>query len=423
MNRPGGGLCLWTSGPGSLERTLAAVASVDAGAVDKAAARAGELAIPAGSLGRILELSVRLAGIQRRLTPRFPRKVIVVMAGDHGVARRGVSAFPPEVTPQMVANFARGRAAVNALAGSAGARVVVTDVGVAADLFSAVGLRPVATVAEALVPGAVLHRKVRYGTDDMCSRPAMTREQATVALEAGINVVEGLVAAGVDLVATGDMGIGNTTPSSALASVFTDHMPREVTGRGTGLDGPALERKRRAVEKALARHRPDPADPIGALAAVGGLEIAGIAGVILGAAAGGIPVLVDGFISTAGALVACALSPPARDYLIAAHRSCEPGHQVMLEHLNMHPLLDLDLRLGEGTGAALAMPLVDGAATLLGTMATFAEAGVSECVTSAEAATSGLGALDGPCTTDDLGAGSCPGLTAPGGPTWPEAAA
>ncbi len=371
-------LVAWPGRPGLLERTLAAIAPMDAASAGAAAARAADLAIPAGSLGKMLTLSVRLAGIQRTLAPAFPRKAVVVMAGDHGVVRRGVSAFPSDVTPQMVANFARGGAAINALACSAGARVVVTDVGVAADLPATVGLLPVATVAEALASGAILHRKVRFGTDDLSSGPAMTREQATAALEAGIDVLEGLVAEGLDLVATGDMGIGNTTPSSALACVFTGRPPCDVTGRGTGIDDPALERKRQVVEEALAVNRPDAADPLGALAAVGGLEIAGIAGVILGASAAGIPVLVDGFISTAGALVACALAPAARDYLIAAHRSLEPGHRVMLEHLGVDPLLDLDLRLGEGTGAALAMPLVDGAAALIGTMATFAEAGVSE---------------------------------------------
>lgn len=371
-------LAAWTGRPGLLARTRVAIMPVDAAAAGAAAARAAELAIPAGSLGRVLALSVRLAGIQRSLAPAFPRKAVVVMAGDHGVVCRGVSAFPAEVTPQMVANFVRGRAAINALAAAAGARVLVTDVGVAVDLPSTLGLRSVTSVAEALASSAVLHRKVRLGTDDLSSGPAMTREQAMAALEAGIDVVEGLVAQGLDLVATGDMGIGNTTPSSALACVFTGCAPSEVTGRGTGIDDLALERKRQVVEEALAFNRPDPADPLGALAAVGGLEIAGIAGVILGAAAAGIPVLVDGFISTAGALVACALAPAARDYLIAAHRSLESGHGVMLEHLGVDPLLDLDLRLGEGTGAALAMPLVDGAATLIGTMATFAEAGVSE---------------------------------------------
>lgn len=367
----------WPGWSGLLEQTLAGIGPLDADAAAAAAARAANLAIPAGSLGRMLDLAVRLAGIQRTLAPAFPRKAVVVMAGDHGVVRRGVSAFPAEVTPQMVANFARGRAAINALAVSAGARVLVTDVGVAADLPASVGLQPVATVAEALSVGAVLHRKVRFGTDDLSTGPALTRAQATAAVEAGIDVVEGLVAEGLDLVATGDMGIGNTTPSSALACVFTRCEPREVTGRGTGIDDPGLERKRLVVEAALVCNHPDPADPVGALAAVGGLEIAGIAGVILGAAAARIPVLVDGFISTAGALVACALAPAARDYLIAAHRSLEPGHRVMLEYLGVEPLLDLDLRLGEGTGAALAMPLVDGAAALLGTMATFAEAGVS----------------------------------------------
>ncbi|MHB0980787.1 MAG: nicotinate-nucleotide--dimethylbenzimidazole phosphoribosyltransferase [Thermoleophilia bacterium] len=391
-NAPPAEPAAWPGRPGLLARTLDAIRPVDTAAARAAAARAADLAIPPGSLGRMLALSVRLAAIQRRPAPAFPRKAVVVMAGDHGVVRRGVSAFPAEVTPQMVANFARGRAAINALACSAGARVVVTDVGVAADLPATIGLWPVATVAEALASGAVLHRKVRLGTDDLSSGPAMTREQATGALEAGIDVVEGLLAEGLDLVATGDMGIGNTTPSSALACVFTGRAPREVTGRGTGIDDPALERKMRVVEEALAINRPDAADPLGALAAVGGLEIAGIAGVILGAAAAGIPVLVDGFISTAGALVACALAPAARDYLIAAHRSLEPGHRVMLEYLGVEPLLDLDLRLGEGTGAALAMPLVDGAAALIGTMATFAEAGVSESTAAPAAAEAAVGA-------------------------------
>ena len=363
---------------GRLRAVLERIRPPDPAWEARARERAANLAIPAGSLGRVVELGVRLAAIQRTLKPSLPRKTVAVMAGDHGVVRRGVSAFPAEVTPQMVANFARGQASINALARSAGARVVVVDVGVDADLAAVPGLELTRDVVEAVDRGRVLDRKVRRGAGDISEGPAMSRDEAVAALGVGIEVVQALRARGLDLVATGDMGIGNTTPSSALACVFTGRGPEEVTGRGTGIDGRALGRKRSVVARALEVNRPDPSDPVGALAKVGGLEIGALAGVVLGAAAAGIPVLVDGFISTAGALVACALAPAARGYAIAAHRSREPGHGVMLEHLGLEPLLDLDLRLGEGTGAALAMPLVDGAASVLREVATFAEAGVSE---------------------------------------------
>jgi nicotinate-nucleotide--dimethylbenzimidazole phosphoribosyltransferase len=365
--------------PGSrLEATLARIQPIDSESQARAQGRAANLAIPAGSLGRMMSLSVQLAAIQGTLKPAFPRKAVVVMAGDHGVVRQGVSAFPADVTPQMVANFVRGEAAINALARTAGARVLIVDAGVDADLRASVGDAVSADLSAVLGSGGVLDRKVRRGAGDITQGPAMSREEAVAALEAGIEVVEALLEEGLDLVATGDMGIGNTTPSSALACVFTGRPPADVTGRGTGIDDRALGTKRRVVEAALAVNRPDPADPVGVLSAVGGLEIGGIAGVILGGAAAGIPVVVDGFISTAGALVACALAPETRRYLIAGHRSMEPGHRIMQEHLGISPLLDLDLRLGEGTGAALAMPLVDGAAALLREMATFSEAGVDE---------------------------------------------
>jgi nicotinate-nucleotide--dimethylbenzimidazole phosphoribosyltransferase len=344
----------------------------------RAAARAAELAIPAGSLGRMLDLGVLLAAIQGTLQPSFQRKAIAIAAGDHGVTCRGVSAFPAEVTPQMVVNFVRGRAAVTVLAGVAGARVMVVDAGVAADLRALLGERVSADFLTVLHNGGVLDRKVRFGTADLSTGPAMSREEAVRSLEAGIEVALGLRDTGIDLIGTGDMGIGNTTPSSALACVFTGRAPSDLTGRGTGIDDASLERKRGVVEEALAVNSPDPSDPVGVLAAVGGLEIGVIAGVILGGASTGIPVVVDGFISTAGALVACAIAPHTRGYLIAGHRSLEPGHRLMLDHLGLTPLLDLDLRLGEGTGAVLAMPLIDGAAALLGEMATFAEAGVAE---------------------------------------------
>ena len=361
-----------------LESTLRRIHPVDADAAARASSRAANLAVPTGSLGRMTDLAIQLAAIQGTLKPAFPRKAVVVMAGDHGVVRQGVSAFPPEVTPQMVANFTRGEAAINALANSAGARVTVVDAGVNADLYAILGEKVSADLKTVLAEGGVLDRKVRPGSGDISHGPAMSRQEAVCSLEVGIEVVEGWVAQGIDLLATGDMGIGNTTPSSALACVFTGRPPVDVTGRGTGIEDQALVKKRQVVEAALAVNQPDPADPVGALARVGGLEIGAIAGAILGAAAAGIPVLVDGFISTAGALIACALAPVARSYLIAGHRSMEPGHRIMQEHLGLTPLLDLDLRLGEGTGAALAMPIVDGAAALLGGMATFAEAGVSE---------------------------------------------
>jgi len=351
---------------------------VNAASAARAAARAADLAIPAGSLGRMLDLAVLLAAIQDTLRPSFSRKAIVTVAGDHGVTCRGVSAFPAEVTPQMVANFVRGRAAVNALAGAAGARVMVVDAGVAADLRAQVGDLVSADFSTVFENGGVLDRKVRFGTADLSSGPAMSRDESLRALEAGIEIAQRMRAAGIDLIGTGDMGIGNTTPSSALACVFTGRTAGDVTGRGTGIDDAGLGRKRAAVEEALAFHSLDPSDPVGVLAAVGGIEIGVIAGVILGGASVGIPVVIDGFISTAGALVVCAIAPHARGYLIAGHRSLEPGHRIMLDYLGLTPLLDLDLRLGEGTGAALAMPLIDGAAALLREMATFAEAGVAE---------------------------------------------
>jgi nicotinate-nucleotide--dimethylbenzimidazole phosphoribosyltransferase len=363
----------------SLAEIVEAIHRVSPHWASEARARADQLAIPAGSLGRLLDLAVRLAAIQGTLAPAFPRKAVVVMAGDHGVVDQGVSAFPRDVTAQMVANFTQGKAAINALAGVAGARVVIVDVGVAADLSALVQA------------GLVVDRNVRRGTADLSVGPAMTRAEALAAIMAGVGMADGLVVDGTDLLATGDMGIGNTTPSSCLACVYTGKSPAEVTGRGTGVDATGLERKRRVIERALELHRPDPADPIGVLAAVGGLEIAGIVGVLLGASARGVPTLVDGFISTAGALVACALAPACADYLVAAHRSQEPGHRVMLEYLRLEPLLDLDLRLGEGTGAALAMPLIDGAAALLRDMATFAEAQV----TVAHAADSPAGGSEG----------------------------
>ncbi|GAB6171498.1 nicotinate-nucleotide--dimethylbenzimidazole phosphoribosyltransferase [Paradesulfitobacterium aromaticivorans] len=323
------------------------------------------LAIPQGSLGELLNLAEQLAAIKQSLKPSVRQKTIVTMAGDHGVVAEGVSAFPQEVTPQMVANFVAGGAAINVLAGVAGARVLVVDMGVAADL------------SELVQKGKIISRKIADGTRNISQGPAMTRAQAEQALESGINLVGDLVGEGVELLATGDMGIGNTTPSSAILAVFSGLPVHEVAGRGTGIADAALENKVRVIEKALTVNKPDAGDPVNVLAKVGGFEIGGIAGIILGAAYYKVPVVVDGFISSAGALLAKKLAPHALDYMIAAHQSMESGHRFMLKELGLKPLLNLNLRLGEGTGAALAMNLVEAAAQVIAKMLTFEDAGVS----------------------------------------------
>jgi nicotinate-nucleotide--dimethylbenzimidazole phosphoribosyltransferase len=285
------------------------------------------------------------------------------MAADHGVARQGVSVFPAEVTPQMVLNFLAGGAAINVLARHVGAQVVVVDMGVAADLPAHPDL---------------ISRKVALGSADFSAGPAMSRAQAQEAVEAGIAVVSALIDAGTDIVATGDMGIGNTTPSSAITAAITGRPVAEITGRGTGVDDAGLRRKVAVIEAALALHRPDRADGLDVLAKVGGFEIGGLAGVMIGAAARRVPVVVDGFISGAAALIACALAPAAQPYLIAGHRSVERGHQAVFAQLDIEPLIDLGLRLGEGTGAVLGISLCQAACKVLDEMATFGEAGVAD---------------------------------------------
>ncbi len=328
-----------------------------------ARARQNTLTKPPGSLGRLEALSIQMAGITGRPIPRIKHKAIIVMAGDHGVVAEGVSAYPQAVTAQMVLNFLRGGAAINVLARHIGARVVVVDMGVAA------GIEP---------HPELLVRKVAPGTGNIARGPAMTREQAERAIRAGVEIVEAEIGRGLDIVGTGDMGIGNTTPSAAIAAALTGRPPAEVAGRGTGVDDAGLARKIKAIEMALAANRPDPFDGLDVLAKVGGFEIGGLAGVILGAAAHRIPVMVDGFISSAAAMIAVAIAPQVRPYLIAAHRSQEHGHGLMLEWLGVEPLLDFDMRLGEGTGAALGISLAEAACKVLAEMATFAEAGVSD---------------------------------------------
>jgi nicotinate-nucleotide--dimethylbenzimidazole phosphoribosyltransferase len=324
------------------------------------------LTAPPGSLGELLALAEQLAAIKRTLKPSVANKAIVTMAGDHGVVAEGVSAYPQEVTPQMVANFVAGGAAINVLARAVGARVLVVDMGVAADLGEMAGT------------GQILSARVAPGTRNISREAAMTREQAVQAIEAGAEIVAGLARDGVELVGTGDMGIGNTTPSSAILAAISGLPVSKVTGRGTGITDQALENKIRVIEQALQVNNPDPADPIDVLAKVGGFEIGGIAGVVLGAAYNRLPVVVDGFISTAGALLAGRIAPKAVGYMIAAHRSVEYGHQYMLDELGLKPLLNLNLRLGEGTGGALAMHIVDSATRIMREMATFDSAGVSK---------------------------------------------
>ncbi len=335
---------------------------LDEAAMGAAQARQDGLTKPQGSLGRLEALSIQLAGITGQPRPRVDRKAVIVLAGDHGIAAEGVSAYPSEVTAQMVLNFLRGGAAVNVLARQAGARVVIADVGVAGNLPEHPDL---------------LNRKIAPGTANFAQGPAMTREQAIRSLEVGLEIVTNEVAKGLDLVATGEMGIGNTTPASAITAIYTGLPVEQVTGRGTGVDDAGLALKIETIERALAFHQPDPADPLGVLSTVGGFEIGAIAGVCLGAAVHRLPVLVDGFISAAGALIAAALCPSVKPFLIASHLSVEQGHAALWRTLGLTPLLDMDLRLGEGTGAVLAMHLVEAACRILSEMATFDDAGIS----------------------------------------------
>lgn len=333
---------------------------------DNARARLEQLTMPHWALGDLMDLGIELAGMTRNTKPRFDRKVVVTMAGDHGVVAEGVSKFPQEVTPQMVYNIVAGGAGINALAAQAGADVVVADLGVNADFPD---------LAEA--PN-FLDRKIAYGTNNIAVGPAMSVANARKAVETGIEIALELGDL-YDMFGTGEMGIGNTTPSSAIAAVITGKPPAALTGRGTGLDDEQLERKIAIIEKILAVNKPDPNNGIDILAAIGGYEIGGIAGLILGAAAQNKPVMVDGFISTAGALVAYKIEPFIRDYIICSHRSVEPGHRFMQEVLGCsRPLLDLNFRLGEGTGGALAMNLIDASCRILSDVATFEEAAVAQ---------------------------------------------
>jgi nicotinate-nucleotide--dimethylbenzimidazole phosphoribosyltransferase len=346
-----------------LAQTVAEIGPLDPAAMAAARDRQARMTKPAGSLGSLEELSARLAGLARCCPPPVPQPAAVaIFAGDHGVHARGVTPWPQEVTAQMVRNFLAGGAVVNAFAAQTGADVVVVDLGVAAELEEAEGL---------------LARKIARGTADFTVGPAMGTDQAVAAVEAGIEVARGLVAAGNRCLITGDMGIANTTASAALVCAFTGADPAEATGRGAGADDATRSRKVEVIRQALALHQPDPSDAIGVLAALGGFEHAGLAGLILGGAALRVPVLLDGLIAGAAALAACAAAPDAREACIAGHLSTEPGHRITLDYLGLQPLVDLGLRLGEGTGALLAFPLVCSAVRALRDVATFDSAGVT----------------------------------------------
>ncbi|MFC1951203.1 nicotinate-nucleotide--dimethylbenzimidazole phosphoribosyltransferase [Chloroflexota bacterium] len=346
-----------------LSNTIAKIKPLDEKAMQAARERQDDLTKPRGSLGQLEAVSIKIAGITGKVTSKIENKAVIVMAADHGVVAEGVSAYLQEVTPQMVLNFMGGGAAINVLSSHVGARVVVVDMG----------------VANPLEPSdKFICKSIGLGTANMAQGPAMTREQAIAAVTAGIEVVEGEIAKGLDIVGTGDMGIGNTTASTAICAVITGKNIADITGRGAGLDDTQLAHKTEVLERVLKVNKPDPSDGLDILSKVGGFEIGGLAGVILGAAANGVPVVIDGLISGAAALIAHVLCSQSRDYMIAAHLSVEPGHIAMLQRLELKPLLDLGLRLGEGTGGALGISLAEAALRTLAEMTTFSEAGVSD---------------------------------------------
>jgi nicotinate-nucleotide--dimethylbenzimidazole phosphoribosyltransferase len=346
----------------NLKTALEMIGPLDQEYLQKAQERIDQLTMPRGSLGRLLEVGKQFAGITRQHKPRISKKRIFTFAADHGVVAEGVSAFPKEVTAQMVLNFIRGGAGINVLARHVGAEVTIVDIGVDYDFPPLDGL---------------MARKVARGTRNMAHEPAMTRGEAVQAMEVGIELAQQAAQERVDIIGTGDMGIGNTTASSAIIAAFSGIPVEDVTSRGTGISDASLNAKVATIERTLALPQPAPRDPLDVLSRVGGLEIAGIAGLVIGAAASSIMVVIDGFISTAGALIAFELQPVISQFLVASHQSVEKGHKVMLERMRLKPLLDLDLRLGEGTGAALGISLVEAGVKILSEMHTFAEAGVA----------------------------------------------
>jgi nicotinate-nucleotide--dimethylbenzimidazole phosphoribosyltransferase len=352
----------------NLESIVAGITNTNGKFADQAQQRLDSLTKPKGSLGRLEEFAKQLVAITETSMPELGKKVVFTFAGDHGVAEEGVSAFPREVTPQMVLNFINGGAGINVLARHAGAEVVVVDIGVDYD-FSNIGA----------LPSVPLHiKKVVSGTKNIRKGPAMTREEAERCIQVGFELADEYAKKGFMIFGTGDMGIANTTPSSAITAVLTEKTVEEITGRGTGINDEVWNNKVQVIKDSIDVNRPDVQDPVDVLAKIGGAEIGGIAGLIMGAAANKIPVVVDGFISTAGALIAYLIEPRTKDYMFAAHMSEEVGHRAMLEKIGLRPILDLDLRLGEGTGAALAMLIIEAGLKIYKEMATFAEAEVAE---------------------------------------------
>lgn len=350
-----------------IEEVLKEIRPVDASYYAKAQIRLDNLTKPKGSLGRLEEIAMRIVAISENLSPSLKRKVIFTMAGDHGVCEEGISAYPQEVTPQMVYNFLRGRAGINVLAKHVGAEVIVVDMGVKAELRTKSGDKD------------FKDKKVNFGTKNFAKEPAMTREEALKAIMGGVEAFQEAHAdKEINIIGVGDMGIGNTTASSAIVAAITGEDVALVTGKGTGIDDASYIRKIEAIKKALSLHNPDSKDPIDVLSKVGGFEIGGIAGVILAAASKKVPVMVDGFIASCGALIAFEICPDVRGYIIFAHQSVEAGQLVILRHVNQKPLLNLEMRLGEGTGAALGIGIAEAAVKIFNEMATFSEAGVSE---------------------------------------------
>jgi nicotinate-nucleotide--dimethylbenzimidazole phosphoribosyltransferase len=352
-----------------LEKTVQSIRPLDTKVMEAARQRQDNLTKPKGSLGRLEDISVQIAGITGNITPRITNKAIITMAADHGVVAEGVTLYPQEVTRQMVMNFISGGAGINVLGRHTGTRISVVDMGVIGGFPDTPGL---------------ICKMIDFGTKNIAAGPAMTKEQAISAVEAGIEVVDAEFKKGLDIIGTGDMGIGNTTASAAIFAAVSGKSAAEVAGRGTGIGDTQLTHKIEVIEKALTVNHPDPKDGIDVLSKVGGFEIGGLAGVILGGAAHHIPVVIDGFISGAAALIAITLAPQVRDYLIAAHVSAEAGHRRMLDYLKLEPLINFNLRLGEGTGAAIGMFLAEASVKILSEMATFGEAGVSEANTTAE---------------------------------------
>lgn len=346
-----------------IKETILKIRPLDKEAMKKVRERLDNLTKPLGSLGRLEEIAERISGIRGQLTPVIKQKVIFTLAGDHGVVAEKVSAYPAEVTPQMVYNFVRGGAGINVLARHVGARVIVVDMGVATDLEP----NP-----------AIVNKKIAHGTQNIAKGPAMTYGQAIQSIKVGIELVENELSKGVDIIGGGDMGIGNTTSSSAITAAITGMAVEEVTGRGTGINDAMLKHKIKVIRQALKINQPNPKEPFDVLAKVGGFEIGGLVGIILAGAALRLPVVLDGFIVGAAGLIACTLAPQVKDYLFAAHCSVESGHKIILEKMGLKPLFDLGLRLGEGTGAALGISIIEAATKILNEMATFEEASVSK---------------------------------------------